>query len=195
MSGRVPTFCEADLEKGTGMHTDAEAGELLLSKGADRVEHPGGTLLAHLRRVHALLGEWGARPELRLAGLCHAFYGTDGFGTALGDRQRRDELIQVIGAEAERLVYLYASCDRARFYPHLASPDGPFTDRFTGTVHRPPPADRCDFAELTVANELDVMAASPALRAEHGDSLAELFTAWRPLLSPSANRAVRGLRR
>ena len=177
------------------MPTDAEADELLIARAADSVEHPGGTLLAHLRRVHALLGKWGARPELRLAGLCHAFYGTDGFGTALGDHRRREELSRVIGAEAERLVYLYASCDRARTYPHLAVPGGPFADRFSGAVHCPPPEDRRDFAELTVANELDVLAASPELRAAHGDALAELFTAWRPLLSPSANRAVRGLRR
>lgn len=177
------------------MRADAEAERLLLAKGADRVEHPGGTLLAHLRRVHAVLGDWGARPELRLAGLCHAFYGTDGFATALGARTRREELSRVIGAEAERLVYLYASCDRSRSYPHLVSPDGPFTDRFTGTALRPPAADRRDFAELTVANELDVMAASPELRAAHGDSLAELFTAWRPLLSPSAICAVRAFRR
>lgn len=176
------------------MRADAEADELLLAKGADRVEHPGGTLLAHLRRVHEMLGEWGARPELRLAGLCHAFYGTDGFGTALGDHTRREELTQVIGVEAERLVYLYASCDRARSYPHLASPDGPFADRFAGTAHCPTPADRRDFAELTVANEADVLAASPELRAAHGVVLGRLFTAWRPLLSPSATRAVRGLR-
>lgn len=171
------------------MPTDSAAG-LLLARGADRLEHPGGTLYAHLRRVHAALGEWGARPELRLAGLCHAFYGTDGFAEALGDPDRRGELIDVIGTEAEALVYLYASCDRARTYPHLASADGPFTDRFTGAVHRPPRERRRDFAELTVANELDVLTASPALRAAHGEALTALFATWRPLLSPAAGRAV-----
>ncbi|MFA1551140.1 DUF6817 domain-containing protein [Actinomadura chokoriensis] len=176
------------------METDVAAAEFLLDRGADRVEHPGGTLFAHLRRVHAMLGEWGARRELCLAGLCHAFYGTDGFGVALGDHGRRGELVQVIGAEAERLVHLYASCDRGRSYPHLASPDGPFTDRFTGTVQVPPPADRRDFAELTVANELDVLTASAEMRAAHGRSLAELFITWQPLLSPSANRAVQNFR-
>ncbi|MBA9005749.1 DUF6817 domain-containing protein [Thermomonospora cellulosilytica] len=126
---------------------------------------------------------------------CHAFYGTDGFATALGDPGRRGDLIEVIGPEAERLVYLYAACDRSRSYPHLTSPDGPFIDRFTGTAHRLRPADRRDFAELTVANELDVLAASPALRAAHGRALAALFTAWRPLLSPSAARAAADLHR
>ncbi|WP_443057822.1 DUF6817 domain-containing protein [Streptomyces sp. KLMMK] len=32
------------------------------------MEHPGGTLLAHLRRVSALLSSWGARPALVSAG-------------------------------------------------------------------------------------------------------------------------------
>jgi hypothetical protein len=63
----------------------AAAIELLVSRGAHEITHPGGTLLAHLERVHALLDQWGARPALRLAGLCHAFYGTDGFPAALGD--------------------------------------------------------------------------------------------------------------
>jgi hypothetical protein len=176
------------------MTTDAAATELLLARGADRLEHPGGTLYAHLQRVHAMLSDWRARPELRLAGLYHAFYGTDGFGTALGDPARRGELVEIIGVYAERLVYLYASCDRARSYPHLTSPDGPFTDRFTGSVLHPPPAHRQDFAELTVANELDVLAASPGLRAAHGQALLDLFTAWQPLLSPAATRAVQNSR-
>ncbi|MEU9838865.1 DUF6817 domain-containing protein [Actinomadura sp. NPDC048032] len=47
-----------------------------------------------------------ARPALRLAGLCHAFYGTDGFPVALGSVRRRQELSEVIGTEAEDLVHL-----------------------------------------------------------------------------------------
>ncbi|MFF0214414.1 DUF6817 domain-containing protein [Streptomyces vinaceus] len=94
---------------------------LLRELGAGRLDHPGGTLLAHLERVHARLGVWGARPALRLAGLCHAFYGTDGFATALLPVGRRAELAAVIGAEAEEIVYFYASCDRAASYPTLAA--------------------------------------------------------------------------
>jgi hypothetical protein len=43
----------------------------------------------------------------------------------------------IIGEQAERLVYFYASCDRRFSYPHLAQPAGPFKDRFTGIVLRP----------------------------------------------------------
>jgi hypothetical protein len=177
----------ADLRQSTGLAVVVES---LASRGAAAIPHPGGTLLAHLERVHALLAQWGARPALRHAGLCHAFYGTDGFAVALGDRSRRDELVSMAGEEAERLVYLYASCDRRFSYPELTQPAGPFKDRFTGTVLRPRLSLQRDFAELTAANELDIAAVSPDFRSQAGSSLLRLFTSWRNLLSEAAWRSV-----
>lgn len=163
----------------------------LAERGAGGIPHPGGTLLAHLERVHTRLGRWGARPALRLAGLCHAYYGTDGFATALGDVARRDELAGVIGEEAEQLVYFYASCDRGFSYPQLAGQAGVFLDRFTGAQARPALAQRRDFAELTVANELDIVEVNPDVRVRYGPGLLRLFTSWRELLSEPAWQAVR----
>lgn len=168
----------------------AIAAGLLASRGAAGIPHPGGTLLAHLERVSALLGRWGARPTVQLAGLCHAYYGTDGFPVMLGDPAGRDELAAVIGEEAERLVYFYASCDRHFSYPHLAEPAGAFRDRFTGTVLSPPQALRRDFADLTAANELDIAAVNEEFRTQYGRGLLRLFTSWRDLLSDSAWHAV-----
>lgn len=164
--------------------------QALAARGAAAIPHPGGTLLAHLERVYALLGQWGARPALQRAGLCHAFYGTDGFAIALGDRSRRDELAAMIGEQAERLVYFYASCDRRFSYPHLAKPAGPFKDRFTSIVLCPPLSLRQDFAELTVANELDIAAVNPELRSRTGPELLRLFTSWQNLLSQTAWQSV-----
>ncbi|HLM90105.1 MAG TPA: hypothetical protein VK284_13980, partial [Streptosporangiaceae bacterium] len=39
----------------------AAVAEAMASRGAAGIAHPGGTLLTHLERVHALLAEWGAR--------------------------------------------------------------------------------------------------------------------------------------
>jgi hypothetical protein len=173
------------------LHEPEELTRWLASRGAAGIPHPGGTLLAHLERVHALLAEWGARPAIALAGLCHAYYGTDGFATALGDPGDREELAGIAGAETERLVYFYASCDRAVSYPHLADRRGLFRDRFTGTVLRPSVRLRRDFAELTAANELDIVRVNPDLRARLGPDLLALFTSWQNLLSDAAWQAVR----
>ncbi|WP_043673175.1 DUF6817 domain-containing protein [Streptomyces xylophagus] len=159
---------------------------LLRELGAAETAHPGGTLLAHLQRVQEQLAAWDARPALQLAGLCHAFYGTDGFPVALLSLDRRDELAAVIGVEAEDLVYVYASCDRKATYPTLADVDGTFQDRFTGRARIPEPQLRRDFAELSAANELDLARVDPAFREKRGPELLALFTRFRPLLSEPA---------
>ncbi|OIJ68182.1 DUF6817 domain-containing protein [Streptomyces mangrovisoli] len=159
---------------------------LLRDLGAEELAHPGGTLLAHLRRVQARLAGWQARPALQLAGLCHAFYGTDGFPAALLSVDRRADLAAVIGIEAEALVYLYASCDRKATCPLLDRAEAAFHDRFTGLASRPGAQARHDFAELSAANELDLADIDPAFRDRWGPSLFALFGRWHNLLSARA---------
>ncbi|MEU5533518.1 DUF6817 domain-containing protein [Streptomyces sp. NPDC020362] len=176
---------DMDAEAATAAAAD-RALALLRAYGADGIAHPGGTLLAHLTRVRARLAMWRARPALQLAGLCHAFYGTDGFATALLRVDRRTDLAAVIGTEAEEIVYLYASCDRKATYPDLARPDAAFHDRFTGRAHVPSSPARRDFAELSAANELDLARIDPAFRAEWGPALLALFTRLQGLLTADA---------
>ncbi|PWI17409.1 hypothetical protein DI272_27050 [Streptomyces sp. Act143] len=164
----------------------AQADALLKELGAAHTPHPGGTLLAHLHRVRDRLAAWGARPALQLAGLCHAFYGTDGFPHPLLPLDRRSDLREAIGEEAEALVHFYASCDREATYPTLATPEAPFRDRFTRRTHTPAESLRRDFAELTAANEIDLAAADPDFRDRHGPALLGLFTRFRALLSEAA---------
>ncbi|MFD5429850.1 DUF6817 domain-containing protein [Streptomyces sp. NPDC127084] len=171
--------------------TSRQAVALLRDLGAAEIAHPGGTLLAHLQRVQEQLAAWDARPALQLAGLCHAFYGTDGFPTALRSPDHRPELSAVIGAEAEGIVYLYASCDREATYPTLTDANASFRDRFTGQAGIMEPQTRRDFAELSAANELDLARIDPAFREKWGAELLALFTRFRPLLSQPAWTACR----
>lgn len=135
----------------------------------------------------------GARPALRRAGLCHAFYGTDGFPRALLPLARRAELAAVIGDEAEEIVYAYAACDRTASYPTLACEEAAFRDRFTGHVHSPAPWLRRDLAELSAANELDLARIDPAFRDAWGAELRALFERLRGLLSEPARRECRAV--
>lgn len=164
--------------------TDSTA--FLASKGAAGISHPGGTLLEHLHRVAAQLKDWDAPEEVQLAGLCHAAYGTDCFGHRLLDLADRAALAEVIGAPAEALVYLYASCDRAATYPALR-----FADRFTGRPVDPSDAELRAFIMITAANEIDVARHNADIRAEHGAALHAFFARNRVLLPPVAWEAVK----
>lgn len=161
--------------------------DLLAARGAGAVDHPGGTLLAHLARTRDTLAAWGARPALCTAGLAHAAYGTDGFALALVDLAERPLLVEEIGAEAEGIVYAYAALDRGFTYPLLIAGERRWRDRFTGEVTEPPPELLRDVVELTFANELDVLAHDDDLRTRHGPGLTRLFTACRPHVSVAAH--------
>jgi hypothetical protein len=159
----------------------------ILGRGANGLQHPGGTLYEHVSRVAGLLADWGASDELQAAGLCHACYGTDGYALALLSLAERPALMDLIGTRAESVVYLYASCDRAVVYPALVQGGPvPFRNRFTGTTRTPPEPDIRAFVELTAANELDVIRHSPEMAAEHGPALLWLLAAARERLTPAA---------
>lgn len=162
---------------------------LLRTCGADGIDHPGGTLLAHLTRVATLLAEWGAEDDIQLAGLCHAAYGTDGFDVALLGLGERAVLAEAIGEAAEALVYLYGSCDRQQTYAQLAQPIVTFTDRFENTQHTPPSSHIHAFVEITAANECDVLSHNGDLARRSGDELTQLFADCGTYLSEPARAA------
>jgi catechol 2,3-dioxygenase-like lactoylglutathione lyase family enzyme len=166
----------------------AEADEMLVELGADRVDHPGGNLLAHCRRTAGILAGWERPLTEQLAGLCHAVYGTDGFGTALVAPHRRAEVRDRIGEAAERLIHVYAACDRAAAYAALPAPYLDRVDRFTGARMAVTEAEDAAFWHLTAANEIDVL--------RHADDgtprrdLAALLRRMGPRLSDAARQTV-----
>jgi hypothetical protein len=164
----------------------------LREHGAPGIPHPGGTLYEHLRRVDALLAEWGGDEDVRLAGLCHATYGTDGFDRSLLDVRERARLRAVAGERAERLVYLYGSLDRDVTYPRLGDPEVVVRDRFTGTEHVPSEVDIRAIVEVTAANELDVLAHNEDLARRYREPLTRLFERCRDRLSAPARAAWLG---
>ena len=158
--------------------------ELVRARGAEAIEHPGGTLYAHLERVQHRLAALGASERLQLAGRAHAVYGTDGFDVALLGLDERPLLAGIAGEDVEQAVYRYAACDRSKTWREL--PDtGQVWDRFTGEGEALDADDLNAFADLSLVNELDVVEHGPGVLDEHGDFFRRLTAAWAPILSPA----------
>lgn len=167
------------------MSTFQDLGSLLLVRGADEIDHAGGSLYVHLHRVAKRLVSLGASDTLVLAGLAHAAYGTDGFPTHLFDwKTERSVLESVIGAEAEQIVYRYGACDRETTWRDLAE-HRTVADRFTGTSEELDTADLRDFVDLTIVNELDVLDNDAEQAGRLRPYLRELLPRWRSLASPA----------
>jgi hypothetical protein len=166
------------------MSATERVAELLRARGAETIDHPGGTLYAHLERVQQRLASLGRSTHLQLAGRAHAVYGTDGFDVALLALEERPLLAEVAGADVERVVYRYAACDRAKTWREL-SRTGEVWDRFTGATERLAPEDLREFADLSIVNELDVAEQVPGFVDEHGDYFRRLTASWQELLSPA----------
>jgi len=166
------------------MANEFEVRNWLRDRGAESIDHPGGTLLAHLGRVHDRLAALGADPDLRLAGLTHAAYGTDGFPVTLLDVADRGELRVLVGAPAEQLVYRYGGCDRGRTWRALATTKTIWS-RFTEHADSPTPEDLRAFVDLSIVNELDVHEQSAETAAKYGEYFRSVFAGWSTLASPA----------
>lgn len=168
--------------------------QLLRQRGAADLDHPGGDLLSHLARTGDRLERWGASDALVTAGRWHAAYGTDQFQRALFDFDERAIVVDEIGDEAESIVYRFCRCDRDFVYPQIGR-ERPvqFRDRLTGAVDDvAEPAVRT-FAELTVANELDVLTHNGALRPADRAVKAARFEAWSTMLTAEACADLRAI--
>ncbi|HEX5205088.1 DUF6817 domain-containing protein [Paractinoplanes rhizophilus] len=168
----------------------------LRDRGAESVPHAGGSLYEHLGRVADRLAGHGGSPACCLAALTHAAYGTDGFPVVLLDVAERQVLRELIGAEAEEMVYRYGGCDRGRTWRALPA-TGLIWSRFTGHSESPTPAGVRAFADLSIVNELDVYERSPEIAAKAGDYFRSVFPTWAPVASPEVMadaRRVFGLR-
>ncbi|MFC7534095.1 DUF6817 domain-containing protein [Actinoplanes sp. GCM10030250] len=161
----------------------ADVREWLRRCGADTVRHPGGTLYAHLCRVEERLAKLGHGDDVQAAGLTHAAYSTDGFDLALIFWQERERLRDLVGAEAEELVYLYGACDRDSSWERLAETKR-VTDRFTGDVRELTVEQMTPFADLSIVNELDVFDQNPAILERNRAYFSKIFTAWESVASP-----------
>jgi len=166
------------------MNTPEVLFQRLQELGAGEFGHINGSLIEHLNGTAELLKAWGNRNALCTAGLYHAVYGTDGYEASLIDHTMRQQVADLIGAEAEEITYLYGACDRDAFYPRIGTASQlNYSDRFTRKsfeISHPALKDLC---ELILANELEIASHSESFRQEYGELLRTLFDRMRGLVS------------
>ena len=159
----------------------------LYELGVDGIEHLDGSFIDHLKGTKKNLKSWKASKILQDAGLYHAVYGTSGFNESLVSPQQREKISEVIGKEAEEIVYLYCACDREDFWSQIGTIENPkFRNRFTGKTSQLTKIQLCNFCELTVANELEIAIDNPAFIAEYGENLSIVFNNMKSFLTNEA---------
>jgi hypothetical protein len=123
--------------------------------GARRIEHTQRTFLDHLVGTAAILERWGARDAVCQAGLFHSIYGTEYFGDAVLSFDDRDRVRSVLGAEAERLAYVFCAFDRNSIHGAMRrSP--PSVRQFQGdALIEISVAEMSDLFWILFANELE----------------------------------------
>ena len=95
----------------------------LRKANTDGMPHSDRGLLDHLLGTRQLLVEWEARPALCDAGLFHSVYGTEYYELKAISLTMRNEVQQLIGEEAESLVWLFCMMRRETLWQNLG-PEG-----------------------------------------------------------------------
>jgi aspartate beta-hydroxylase len=134
----------------------------LRHEGAAAASHAGGqTLLDHLIGTYEIVGRWGQAVGLQHAALAHSIYGTDAYRQQLVPLSRRHEVAAIVGAEAERLSFLFSVTPRG---PLLAgtyrwAPGIPLHDGAEGEA--PPTREELDSLVLLHMANLADQAGAP----------------------------------
>ena len=94
-------------------------------KGAGKLTHGSSrTLNDHLRGTLKILSHWRQPKEVLAAGLLHSIYSTDVYREQLVPFSKRNEVREIAGASAERLIYLFGSLWRESFFRNLGCAHG-----------------------------------------------------------------------
>jgi hypothetical protein len=158
--------------------------------GTDAIGHFGRPLTVHLIETGRWLEKWGSSRELVAAGAFHSIYGTEEFREKAVGLERRPEIQQVIGEEAERLVYLFCLADRRALFSGQSAPC---------SVPLPSTGACVDLDELTLAALLELEAANivdgalhqPDAPAAAGEFWMARFESVKPRLSKGAYQTAR----
>lgn len=122
-----------------------------LRQHTSSIKHSGRSLYDHLKGTYEILEKAEALEHVCLAGLFHSIYGTNIFHFRAVSN--RNEVSKVIGVRAERLAYIFCSCNRPRELID-ASQGEVYTvvDRHNGAIIILSPRDLYDLLTIEMAN-------------------------------------------
>lgn len=80
----------------------------------EALAHTGSTSFdVHLKGVQSILRAWRCQGYVQTAGLFHSIFGTEGFQGYKLPFTERHRIREMIGIQAERLVFIFCCCDRS----------------------------------------------------------------------------------
>ena len=134
----------------------------LRKASTERMPHSEVGLFDHLLGTRQLLVEWEARPALCDAGLFHSVYSTEHYELKAIPLSMRDEVRQLIGDEAESLVWLFCMMRRETLYQNLRKDrDFSVQHRLTGEWIPLTEGQFHDLITMTFANCLEAFPRCP----------------------------------
>jgi hypothetical protein len=160
----------------------------LREANTEGMPHSDHGLLAHLLGTRQLLVEWEARPALCDAGLFHSVYGTDCYELKAVPLTMRNGVQQLIGEEAESLVWLFCTMRRETLFQN-PGPKGELRVQHRLTDEWLPltKIQYEDLLTMTIANTLE---AFPRCSWYWRRYLRRGLRSFRDLAIPPAQRAI-----
>ncbi|MDT8840006.1 hypothetical protein ParKJ_21490 [Paraburkholderia fungorum] len=158
--------------------------------GTDQIFHFGRPLTSHLVETGRWLEKRGNPRTLVAAGAFHSIYGTEEFREKAVSLERRPEIQQIIGEEAEALVYLFCLADRGALFSGQAAVPCSVPLPSTGTCVDLDEPTFAALLELEAANIGDGALHQPDAPPAAGPFWLARFESVRLRLSEGAYRAV-----
>jgi len=160
----------------------------LRKANTEGMPHSDRGLLDHLLGTRQLLVEWGSRPALCDAALFHSIYSTEHYEQTAVALTRRDEVRQLIGEEAEALVWLFCMMRRETFFLDLGKDRNPSVQhRLTGEQIPLSGTQHQDLLTLLFANSLEAFSRCSWFERR---SLRGALRHYRKFAIPSVQRAL-----
>jgi hypothetical protein len=161
----------------------------LREANTERMPHSERGLFDHLLGTRQLLVEWGARPALCDAGLFHSIYSTEYYEQTAVPLTSRNDVRQLIGEEAESLVWLFCMMRRETLLDGNLERQRDFTvqHRLTGEQISLSEAQFGDLVTMTIANSLEVF---PSCSWMGRRSLPRHLRRYRSIAIPAAQAAI-----